>query len=205
MHTRQSFIQNNKYQVSHKHSCFSWWWAQSRPKHVEKRNNHHHHFPPWITSFDLFRLPGIAVVSWGVRDHFYHELCSWRRVSGNKHTEKNFAPSSLYLQDYTRMHGQQNTKFRQRPFSPVIIIPQMLHLHTSVLYYRSYIISVNNSADIDYRTLLCLADCSGRKFPTFGRLITAASNPYCVTPNTTYSNKGYRYYLLSFGSKFHIA
>jgi hypothetical protein len=35
LHTRQSSIQNNKYQVSHKHSCFSWWWAHSRPKHVE--------------------------------------------------------------------------------------------------------------------------------------------------------------------------
>ena len=28
-------FQNNKYQVSHKHSCFSWWWAYSRPRHVE--------------------------------------------------------------------------------------------------------------------------------------------------------------------------
>ena len=27
-----------KYQVSHKYSCFSWWWAHSHPKHVEKRN-----------------------------------------------------------------------------------------------------------------------------------------------------------------------
>ena len=26
---------NNKYQVSHKHCCFSWWWARSCPKHVE--------------------------------------------------------------------------------------------------------------------------------------------------------------------------
>ena len=25
----------NKYQVSHEHSCFSWWWAHSLPKHVE--------------------------------------------------------------------------------------------------------------------------------------------------------------------------
>jgi hypothetical protein len=25
LHTRQSSIQNNKYQVSHKHICFSWW------------------------------------------------------------------------------------------------------------------------------------------------------------------------------------
>ena len=35
LHTRQPSIQNNKYQVSHKHSCFSWWWAHSRLKHVE--------------------------------------------------------------------------------------------------------------------------------------------------------------------------
>ena len=35
MHTRQSSIQNNKYQVSHKYSCFSRWWVHSRPKHVE--------------------------------------------------------------------------------------------------------------------------------------------------------------------------
>jgi hypothetical protein len=32
---KQSSTQNNKYQVSHKHSCFSWWWAHSCPKHVE--------------------------------------------------------------------------------------------------------------------------------------------------------------------------
>ena len=35
LHTRKPPTQNNKYQVSHKHSCFSWWWAHSRPKHVE--------------------------------------------------------------------------------------------------------------------------------------------------------------------------
>ena len=35
LHTRQSSTQNNKYKVSQKHSCFSWWWAHSRPKHVE--------------------------------------------------------------------------------------------------------------------------------------------------------------------------
>ena len=31
----QTVIQNNKYQVSQKHNCFSWWWAHSRPEHVE--------------------------------------------------------------------------------------------------------------------------------------------------------------------------
>jgi hypothetical protein len=55
LHTWQSSVQNNKYQVSHRYSCFSWLWVHSRPKHVEKRN---------------------------------------------KHTKKNCAPSSLYLQDY---------------------------------------------------------------------------------------------------------
>ena len=28
-------LYHNKYQGSHKHSCFSRWWAYSRPKHVE--------------------------------------------------------------------------------------------------------------------------------------------------------------------------
>jgi hypothetical protein len=69
LHTRHSTIQNNRYQVSHKYSCFSWWWAHRRPKHVEKRN---------------------------------------------KHTKKNFAPSWLYLQDYAGMHGQQNTKKKEK-------------------------------------------------------------------------------------------
>ena len=32
---RLSSTQNNKYQVSHKNRCFSWWWAHSRLKHVE--------------------------------------------------------------------------------------------------------------------------------------------------------------------------
>ena len=39
LHTRQSSTQNNKYQVSPKHSCFSWWWAHSRPKHAETDKN----------------------------------------------------------------------------------------------------------------------------------------------------------------------
>jgi len=38
LHTRQSSIQSDKYQVSHRYSQFSWWWAHSCPKHVEKRN-----------------------------------------------------------------------------------------------------------------------------------------------------------------------
>jgi hypothetical protein len=29
----------------------------------------------------------------------------------SKHIKKNCAPSGLYLQDYTGMHGQQNVKY----------------------------------------------------------------------------------------------
>ena len=40
LHTRQPSIQNNKYQVSHTYSCFSLWWAHSRPKHAQLRIKH---------------------------------------------------------------------------------------------------------------------------------------------------------------------
>ena len=40
LHTRQSSTQNNKYQVSHKYSFFSWWWAHNHQKLVEKVNKH---------------------------------------------------------------------------------------------------------------------------------------------------------------------
>ena len=66
LYTRQSSTQSDKYQVSHRYSYFSWWWAHSRPKHVEKRN---------------------------------------------KHTKNNCAPSWLYLQNYTGIHGQRNIKW----------------------------------------------------------------------------------------------
>ena len=38
MHTRQSAVQNNKYQVSHKYSWSSWWWTWRDLRHVEVVN-----------------------------------------------------------------------------------------------------------------------------------------------------------------------
>jgi len=32
----------------------------------------------------------------------------------NKHTKKNYAPSWLYLQNYTEKHGQQNLKINKK-------------------------------------------------------------------------------------------
>jgi len=40
IHTRQSSIQTNKYQVSHRYSCFSWWWTHSWPETCRERNKH---------------------------------------------------------------------------------------------------------------------------------------------------------------------
>jgi len=56
LHSRQSSIQNNKYQVSNKYSYFSWWWAHSCPKHVEKRNKHtkKNCAPSWLYLQDYF-------------------------------------------------------------------------------------------------------------------------------------------------------
>jgi hypothetical protein len=50
LHTRQSSIQNNKYLVSHKYSCFSWWWEHCHPKHVEKTDKHtkKNSAPSWL-------------------------------------------------------------------------------------------------------------------------------------------------------------
>ena len=51
-HTRQLSTQNNKHQVSHKHRCFYWWWAHSRPKHVEieryTKNKLCNYAPSWF-------------------------------------------------------------------------------------------------------------------------------------------------------------
>ena len=38
--TRQRSIRSDKYQVSHRYSNFSWWWAHSCLKHVQKRNKY---------------------------------------------------------------------------------------------------------------------------------------------------------------------
>jgi hypothetical protein len=39
-------------------------------------HHHHHHLPPWIKSFELFLYRRIAIVSWGVHDLFFLEVCS---------------------------------------------------------------------------------------------------------------------------------
>ena len=60
LHTRQSYTQSDKYHVSHRYSCFSWWWAHSHPKHVEKRYKHtkKNCTPSWLYLQDYKRMYG---------------------------------------------------------------------------------------------------------------------------------------------------
>ena len=46
-------------------------------------HHHHHHIPPWIRSFELFRHRRIAIVSWGIHDLLFLEVCSWGRCFGS--------------------------------------------------------------------------------------------------------------------------
>jgi len=52
-------------------------WGTKFPSHSKSL---HHHLPPWIRSTDLFRHRRVAIVSYGVHDFFFHEVCSWGRV-----------------------------------------------------------------------------------------------------------------------------
>jgi len=40
LHTKQSSIQSDIYQMSYWYNWFFWWWARGCPKHVENRNKH---------------------------------------------------------------------------------------------------------------------------------------------------------------------
>jgi len=78
LHIKQSSVQNFKYQVSYKHNCFSWWWAHSRPKHVQKRNKYtkKNCAPSWIYLQDYTGMYGQQSVKliwrWQVCSSSYH-------------------------------------------------------------------------------------------------------------------------------------
>ena len=86
LHIRQSSVQNKKYQLSHKYDCFSWWWAHSHLKHVEKRNKHtkKNCAPSWLYLQYL-----CFVLSWSwvetseprCRTHEYPYLCPRHTVA----------------------------------------------------------------------------------------------------------------------------
>jgi len=74
----QSPIYSDKYKVSHKYSIFSWWWAHSCPKHVEKNSKHIKKIcaPRWFylqkIIEEVFELP--------VRSYVYREMESNTRL-----------------------------------------------------------------------------------------------------------------------------
>ena len=89
-----SSIQNNKYQVSHKYSSFSWWQAHRRPKHVEKRNKQtkKNRAPSWFYLQDytgmhgqqsikyitfLKRVPNLSLHEWKCNKTMVAEEYCW--------------------------------------------------------------------------------------------------------------------------------
>ena len=76
LHTRQSSIQTDKYQVSHRCSYFSWWWTHSRPKHVEKRNKHNKKncAPSWFYLHDYTGMHGQQNIKYGTVILYYIEF-----------------------------------------------------------------------------------------------------------------------------------
>jgi hypothetical protein len=56
----------------------------------------------------------------------------------NKHAKKNCAPSWLYLQDHTRMHGQQNIKF----MNPVLLAS----FQTEILVLKNHAVTTYSPA-----------------------------------------------------------
>jgi hypothetical protein len=95
LHTRQSAIQNNKHQLSHKYSCSSWWWTCRGLKHVEVINKideiHWEKLCPKLVSFmTLYKLQVFSIVKfqcnvllnydsvytgWGVSTFFLRLCC----------------------------------------------------------------------------------------------------------------------------------
>jgi len=129
MNTRQSCIQNNKYQVSHRYSYFSWWLSgmqehmllhtrQSSTQNNKYQVSHKHScFSWWLSGMQKHMLLHTRQSSTQNNkyqvSHRYSYLSWWWAQSSpkhiekrNKHITKNCAPSWLYLQDYTGMLGQ---------------------------------------------------------------------------------------------------
>jgi len=102
LHTRQSSTQNNKFQVSRKYSCFSWWYAHHRPKHVEERNKHtkKNCAPSWLCLQAVVSISKQQNHLCNAIDHIWR----WLNVNRPKHVvcqqnESYFDTNSLTNQD----------------------------------------------------------------------------------------------------------
>ena len=85
--------------MSHKYSCFSWWWAHSRPKHVEKRNKHTKKIcaPSWLylqdytgdarsTQHKIWYAHWITLRRYTIVHYYYRSLV---RINSNPSTRIN--------------------------------------------------------------------------------------------------------------------
>ena len=85
-HTTSESPANERFQMPvTEHKQDMEWLYTVTPKtgtFIRQTKLHQHHLPPWIRSFDLLRHRRVAIVSWGVHDLSFLEVCSWGRDSG---------------------------------------------------------------------------------------------------------------------------
>jgi hypothetical protein len=110
MHTRQSSTQSDKHQMTHRCSYFSWWWAHSRPKHVERRNKHtkKNCVTTWRYLQDYTGMHGqqnIKIIT------FIQKLAL--RMWGETNTHNRYDTRSLY-KDLKQVSCNTNHKYQQR-------------------------------------------------------------------------------------------
>jgi hypothetical protein len=146
LHTRQSSTQNNKYQVSHKHSCFSWWWAHSSPKHVEidkyTNNKLHTKLALFTRSYkdarsakqNLAFADMYPTDTFVIRGEHFVNHCSreygWPERKSAKEKQINLEKGNIYMWEI---------KASQTQLSIIICVTNYMHL----MYYHIHILKTH--------------------------------------------------------------
>jgi len=115
LHTRQSSTQNNKFQVSYKSNCFSWWWAHSHPKCVEKRNKHtkKNCAPSWLYLQDYSGMHSQQNIKFNMYGIWNSPFSSWSYCAVSAHMQ-NIEP--MYYE------GAVNYSHPQYIYQPIYFI-----------------------------------------------------------------------------------
>ena len=142
----RSSIRSDKYQVSHKYSCFSWWWAHSRPKRVEKRNKH---------TKETFRFLWPCIVSrvWREREKTnkmkqsdaYYQLVSTCFVHHYVHLQENKDRVLLHTTQHpitATNHIQQNQRSTPYAVTHGLCSPEDGHNDARNMLREKFIISI---------------------------------------------------------------
>ena len=119
LHTRQSSTQSDKYQVSHRYSYFSWWWAHSREKLVEKRIKHtkKNCAPSWL----YLQKNSVRWASETESSHIHVSLWCRDKRSPTVSTVVGLEDSSVFSTQAFMSQVQSNTAYR------TVILPVVVY------------------------------------------------------------------------------